>query len=300
VLAARALRRIDEYQRSRPLLAFPVAAAKKFGEDGAGDLAALIAYYGFFSLFPLLLVLVSVLGFVLHGHSGLQRSILDSALAQFPVIGDQLRSHYESLTANGVVLGIGTATALWAGLGVTQAAQKAMNAIWGVPPEQRPAFLAARVRGLLMLVVLGSITVASIILSGLGTATGELGAALRILSYVGSLSLNVVLFLLAFRVLTVKRLTWGEVLPGAVAGGLVWTLLQLAGTYFVNHQVKHATPVYGTFALVIGLLFWIYMGAQLTLFCAEVNAVRVQRLWPRSLLSRGGPRPGDEPGSQKL
>lgn len=261
---------------------------KKFGDDQAGDLAALIAYYGFFSLFPLLLVLISVLGFVLHGDPGLQRRILDSALAQFPVIGDQLRSHYESLTANGVILGIGTVTAVWAGLGVTQAAQKAMNTVWGVPPEQRPGFLPSRARGLIMLVVLGSMTVAAIFLSGLGTATGELGVALRILGYVGSLALNVGLFLLAYRILTVKRLRWGEVVPGAVTGAVLWTALQLVGTYLVNRQVKNATPVYGTFAIVIGLLVWIYLGAQLTVLCAEVNVVRLKRLWPRSLFSRGG------------
>lgn len=260
---------------------------KKFGDDQAGDLAALIAYYGFFSLFPLLLVLTSLLGFVLAGDPELRMRILDSALAQFPVIGEHLRGNYDSLTGNGVVLGIGTVTALWAGLGVTQAAQKAMNTVWGIPPEQRPGFLPSRVRGLIMLVVLGSMTVATIFLTGLGTASGELGIALRVLGYVGSLAMNVALFLLAYRILTVKRLTWGDVLPGAVAGAVLWTALQLVGTYLVNRQVKNATPVYGTFAIVIGLLVWIYLGAQLTVLCAEVNVVRLNRLWPRSLFSRG-------------
>jgi len=283
----RTLKRFDAYQRSHPRLAFPLAVVKKFGDDRAGDLAALIAYYGFFSLFPLLLLLVSVLGFVLHDNPSLRKSILDSALAQFPVIGEQLREHYESLTANGVAMGIGTATALWAGLGVTRAAQRAMNTVWGVPPEQRPTFLAARARGLLMLLVLGSITVTALFLSGLGTATGQLGAALRLLGFLGSLGLNIVLFLLAYRVLTVKHLNWAEVLPGAVAGAVLWTGLQLIGTYVISHQVKRATPVYGTFAVVIGVLVWIWVGAQITVFCAEVNAVRVQRLWPRSVLYRG-------------
>jgi YihY family inner membrane protein len=261
---------------------------RKFGEDRAGDLGALIAYWGFFSLFPLLLVLVSVLGFLIHGNPSLQKSILDSTLAQFPVIGEQLREHLESLTANGVVLGIGTATALWAGLGVTVAAQKAMNTVWGIPPERRPSFLAARARGLLMLVVLGSITLTGLFLSGLGTATGQLGAALRGVGFLGSLGSHVVLFLLAYRVLTVKQLTWGEVLPGAVVGAILWTGMQLVGTYVVSRQVKNATPVYGTFAVVIGLLVWIYVGAQVTVLCAELNVVRVQRLWPRSLLSSRG------------
>lgn len=293
----RVLRRIDDLQRSRSWLAFPVAVVKKFGDDQAGDLSALIAYYGFFSLFPLLLVLVSVLGFALQGDLELQKRILDSALAQFPVIGEQLRSQFNSLTGNGVVLGIGTVTALWAGLGVTQAAQKAMNTVWGIPTEQRPGFVPSRVRGLLLLALLGSMTLATVLLSGLGTATGDLGMALRVVSYVGTLGLNVLLFLLAYRILTVKRLTWGEVLPGAITGAMLWTALQLAGTYLVNRQVKNATPIYGTFAIVIGLLVWIYLGARITVLCAEINVVRARRLWPRSLIVPPGAQP--PPGSDQ-
>ena len=135
-----------------------------------------------------------------------------------------------------------------------------------------------------MLAVLGTITVASIFLAGLGTTSGQLGFALRILGLAGSLALNLSLYLLAYRILTRKDLTWGQVFPGAAVAAVLWTLLQAIGGFYVTHQVKNAGSTYGTFAVVIGLLVWIYLGAQLTLLCAEINVVNVRRLWPRSLI----------------
>jgi YihY family inner membrane protein len=182
-----------------------------------------------------------------------------------------------------VALGAGTLTALWAGLGVTQAAQNAMNEIWDVPKKDRPNFLLSRGRGLIMLAVLGTMTLATMFLSGVTTASGQLGVALRIAGLIGSLGINLGLYLIAFRLLTRKKLRWGDVLAGAAVGAVAWTGLQLVGNYYVSHQVKNATSIYGIFGLVIGLLVWLYLGAQVTLYTAEINVVRKYRLWPRSL-----------------
>jgi membrane protein len=277
------VKRMDAYQQRHVWLGFPIAVAKKFGDDRAGNLAALIAYYGFFSIFPLLLVLTSLLGFVLRGNPELREAIVDSTLAQFPVIGEQIRENVGALRS-GVALGIGTVTALWAGLGVTQAAQVAMNDVWDVPIKARPRFLESRLRGLILLVVLGTITLASTILSGMGTLEGPVGVLLRVVGLAGSLGLNLVLFLVAFRVLTDKSLSLGDVFPGAAAGALLWTILQAVGSFYVNHVVKDASEVYGFFGFVLGLLAWIYLGALVTLYAAEINVVRVNRLWPRSLV----------------
>jgi membrane protein len=279
------IQRIDSYQQRHPWIAFPVAVAKKFGDDRAGNLAALIAYYGFFSIFPLLLVLISLLGFVLRGNPDLQEAIVDSALAQFPVIGEQIRENV-SVLRSGVALGVGTLTALWAGLGVTQAAQVAMNDVWDVPIKARPSFLESRLRGLLMLVVLGSMTLASTILSGIGTLEGPVGMLIRVVGFMGSVALNLIVFLVAFRVLTDRNVSWADVFPGAAVGALLWAILQAVGSFYVNHVVKDASAVYGFFGFVLGLLAWIYLGAQLTLYAAEINVVRVDRLWPRSLFTR--------------
>jgi YihY family inner membrane protein len=280
----KAIRGVDALQQRHRWLAFPFGVVKKFGDDQAGSLAALIAYYGFFSLFPLLLVFYSVLGLVLRGNPHLRQSLLDSALRDFPVIGTQIHNHINSISGNGTVLGLGIVGTLWAGLGVTQAAQNAMNRLWDVPRKDWPNFWISRARGLLLLGVLGTMTVVATFLSGVGTSSGTYSMAYRIGGIVLTLVLNIVLFALSYRVLTKRDLRWSDVLPGAIVAAVLWTLLQSLGGYYVTHQIKHASEVYGTFALVIGLLAWLYLGAQLTLLCAEINVVRKRKLWPRSLM----------------
>ena len=278
--------RVDAFQRRRRWTAFPYAVIKKFGDDQAGYLAALIAYYGFFSLFPLLLVFVSVLGLLLRGNPSLQQSILDSALRSFPVIGTDISKNIHSISGSGAALAVGIVGTLWAGLGVTQAAQNAMNVVWDVPRKDRPNFLFSRLRGLLLLAVLGTVVVASTFAGAFAASGGTasvLDVLLRVAGVVVSLLLNLVLFAVSYRVLTARDLSWRDVLPGAIVAATLWTALQTVGGYYVTHQLKGATNVYGTFALVIGLLVWIYLGAQVTLLCAEINVVKVNHLWPRSL-----------------
>ncbi len=280
------LQKLDGFQQRHRVLAFPFGVIKKFGEDEAGNLAALIAYYGFFSLFPLLMVLVTVLGMVLEGNEDLQKKILDSALANFPVIGDQISKNVHSLTGSGWVLALGILITLWAGLGVLRATQNAMNKVWDVPREERPNFLASNLRALLMLAVLGVLTVAAALV---GSVTGGSGSSWWFaLGVALSLTLNLALFLVLFRILTTAKASWGDVFPGAVLGAVGWTVLQLFGGYIVSSRLKGASETYGAFAAVIGLLAWIYLGAQLTLFAAEVNVVRKRRLWPRSMTEPAG------------
>jgi len=275
------IRRVDLFQQRHSWLGFPLAVVKKFGEDQAGKQAALIAYYGFFSLFPLLLVFVTVLGFVLHGDVALQHRVISSVRDNFPYVGRYLKVGAISGSTTALVVGI--AGALWAGLGVTNAAQDAMNTVWDVPLSRRPNFWKSRLRGLGLLAMLGTTALVSTFLSGLGSTSGSFSTGLRVLGVLGSLALNLVLYGLAFQVLTVKHLAVREVLPGAVLGAVLWTALQFVGSYYVTHQVANAQPLYGSFAVVIGLLAWIYLGAQLTLYAAEVNVVRAAHLWPRSL-----------------
>jgi YihY family inner membrane protein len=280
--ARRLLDRMDRYQQHNGALAVPFAVVRKFGDDQAGNLAALLAYYGFFSLFPLLLVLVTVLGFVLAGRPDLQSRILHSALAQFPVIGDQIGRDIGSIQGSGLALAIGIIGTLWAGLGITQQAQNAMNVVWGVPRKHWPSFWVRLARGLGILAVLGLAAVAATVLSGLGTVSG-VAALGRALPFLATLALNLFLFLFAFKVLTTPSPSWRVLLPGAVVAGLGWSVLQVVGGYYVTHQLKSASQVYGTLALVIGLLSWLYLGGQLFLYAAELNVVLAKRLYPRSL-----------------
>jgi membrane protein len=272
--------RFDRYQRRHRWLGFLLAVRQKYADDQGGYLAATVTYYGFFSLFPLLLVFTTVLGFLLRGHKGLEASIVNSALAQFPVIGHDLVQH--RVGASSLALGLGIAFALWSGMGVFLAAENAMNQLWGVPFKHRPDFFRTRGRALLLLLLLGGGVLASTILGGLGTVGVHYGIAWKLGSILLATVLNVGLFLIAFRVLTAHDVAWHCLRGGAIAAGIAYEGLQLAGGYYVGHVLRHSSNVYGTFALVIGLLSWIYLAAHITLLAAEANIVATRRLWPRS------------------
>lgn len=272
--------RFDRFQQRHRWLGFPLAVRQKYSEDQAGYLAATITYYGFFSIFPLLLVFVSVLGFVLRGHTGLQHSILHSALGQFPVIGDALQVN--ALQGSALAVAIGAAAALWSGMGVFLAAENAMNQLWGVPFRRRPDFVRSRARALLLLVVLGAGAIATTVLGTLGTVGTGFGPAWKALAIVLAVALDFMLFWVAFRALTSRAVGWRDVRGGAIAAALLYEALQLVGGYYVGHVLKNASTTYGTFGAVIGLLSWIYLAAHITLLAAEGNVVATHRLWPRS------------------
>jgi membrane protein len=278
----------DGFQRRHGVLGFPLAVRQKYADDQGSYLAATVAYYGFFSIFPLLLVLTTVLGFILRRHPHLQDRIINTALGQLPVIGPQLHSH--SLTGNATALTIGIVAALWAGMGCVLAAENAMDQLWGVPFTGRPNFIHARVRALLLLLVLGGGVLAATGLAGAGSFGARYGVAWKVLSIAASTVLDFFLFWVAGRVLTVHSVTWRELRIGAVAAAIGYEAVQLGGGYYVGHVVKNASEVYGTFALVIGLLSFIYLSVHVTLLAAEVNVVATNRLWPRSF-SVGGERP---------
>jgi membrane protein len=273
---------LDRFQQRHKGPAFLAAVIKKFGDDQAGQLAALISYYAFVSIFPLFLVLVTVLGFVLQGNPAEQQRILNGALGQFPILSDQLKLH--SLEGSGIALAIGIAGSLLAGMGVTSAAQNAFNRIWGVPFKRRPNFLYSRVRSLGMLAVLGTMTIVSTVAAGFVGASSH-GVVEVLAGILVAFLLNLAVFMIAFKLLTAVDLSWRELLPGVIAAAVFWQLLQHLGGYYIDHELKRTGPLYGVFAFVLGLLAWLYIGAQLTIFAAEINVVRVRRLWPRSFFS---------------
>jgi YihY family inner membrane protein len=285
----RPLRAFDRRQQRSRWLAVPVAVIKKFSDDGAGRLAALIAYYAFFSLFPLLLVFVTVLGFVLHGDSSIQQSIAKSVLGQFPIIGNQIKGH--ALHGRTIALIVGIGAALWAGLGVTQAAQNAFDTVWTVPHKDRGDFFQKRLRGFALVLTLGVLFLVSSVVSGLVTG-GLGGAAAKVVGVVFSLLLNFALFAASFRLLTAAAVPTRCLWLGVVVGAVLWEILQVLGGVYVGHVIRHASSTYGLFELVLGLLAWLHLGAQATLYAAEINVVVVRRLWPRSLLDP--PVPGDD------
>jgi YihY family inner membrane protein len=284
--AQRMLRRADAMQQQRSALAFPFAVIKKFDDDRASRLAALIAYYGFFSLFPLLLLFATVVAIVVRDDPELRERLLASALNQFPVVGTRIGESIRELTGSSFALIVGVVGALWSGTAVVAAAQHAMDEVWDVPRVERPGFLPRMIRAVLLLGVFGASLVLSTFLAGTGVETGWGAAVMKVLSLAGTVLVSLAVFAFAFRVLTVAEVGWRDVLPGAVIAAVAWTVLLMLGSWLVDRHIRNASQVYGFFAIVIGLLAWISLVAQLFLLAAEVNVVRARRLWPRSLFSQ--------------
>ncbi|MBN0042840.1 YihY/virulence factor BrkB family protein [Streptomyces actuosus] len=284
-----ALRRLDAFQRRHHWLGMPLGVLYKFADDQGLFLAALIAYYGFVSLFPLLLLLVSALAVLLQNDPALQEQVLNSALRKFPVLGDQLRENIHSLRGNGVALTVGVLGSLYGGLGVAQAVQHALNKIWGVPRHARPNPLHSRVRGLMFI---GLLAVGLFVTSGvLATASFDevfglrVGSILRLVAVLAVIVVNAALLVLTVRILTRAQVTLRYVWVPALGGACAWQLLQWGGTYYVRNYVSGAGATYGMFAIVLGLLAWLYLGALVFVLTVETAAVHSHRLWPRSLLT---------------
>jgi membrane protein len=277
--------RLDHLQRRHPAAGFPIAVIYKYVDDSGPYLAALITYYAFVSLFPLLLLLSTVLGHVLAGDPQLQQRLIHSAMSQIPVVGQQLDRPKElSGGATGVVIGV--LGSLYGGLGVAQALQFAMNSAWSVPRNNRPNPFLARGRSLLLLGTAGVAVIGTTALSTLGTAdVGSFSGLVRVLVMVASVVVNGVVFVCAFRLATPRRLSVRQVAPGALAAAVLWQLLQSFGVTYVHHVVARAGPINGVFALVLGLLAFLYLTAVVVVVCVEVDVVRVDRLYPRALLT---------------
>jgi membrane protein len=280
--------RIDEYQQKHKRAGFPLAVLYKFFDDQGSYLAALITYYGFLSLFPFLLLFTSILGVVLRNNPDLQQRILSSAMAQFPVIGQQLKKP-EGLGGGVTAIVIGGLTALYGGLGVAQAVQNAMNAAWAVPRNRRPNPIKARLRSMLLLATGGLAIIGATVLSAIGSSANAFGASLggvvSILITLAAVLVNAGVFLLAFRISTAHRLTLRQAAPGAITAAVLWQLLQSFGTTYVGNVVKNASATNVLSAFVLGLLAFIYLAANALVLSVEVNVVLAKRLYPRSLLT---------------
>jgi YihY family inner membrane protein len=274
---------MDRWQRRHAVCGFPFAVLKKFGEDRASNLAALIAHYAFLSLFPLLLAFVAILGFVLDDNPSLRADVLDTALARIPVLGAELRDDVQPLAGSGAALAVGLIGALWAGLGVTLALGRAFAEIWDTPRVEQPRGLKTRVRGLLLLAILGATFVTSTAAAALAVGARIGPAAERGAAVAGALAVNLVALFTVFALLTPGPRRVRTLLPGVGLAAVGALILQSLGGWYLDHAVADASAIYGTFALVIGLLSWFWLSAHLLLIAAEVNVVLRWHLWPRSM-----------------
>jgi YihY family inner membrane protein len=278
----RQVRRLDRFQQRHTVLAFPWAVMQKFGNDQAGGKAALMAYYGLFALFPLLLLLATILGFVLAGNPALREQIINTAVGKIPVVGDQIKSEVHPLEGNTTALVIGIVGTIYGSLGIGFAAQNAMNTVWNIPYVRWPNIFKRYLRTFGVIALLGLGVLASTALTTFATAIAN-GVAATVFGVAGALVVNLGLFLLAFMVLTAEPLGPRDVAVGVICAAVFWQTLQLIGTWYVARELAQASATYGVFAIVITLLSWLYLGSQLTLLAAEINVVLRYRLWPRSV-----------------
>jgi YihY family inner membrane protein len=275
------MQRLDRAQKDRVGLAVAIATVKKFSEDQSANLAAMIAFWAFFSVFPLFLVLVTLLAIFLPASD--KDSVLGHVAQMFPLLDPKT---VKGLSGAWWTVLLGLATALWSGLGVVRTAQFAFNAVWGVPRGQQPGLVKQVSRSVFVLATVGLGLVLTTLLSGLvaSSASGvHLGVLGRAGGYVLSAALDVGIFLLAFRILTERDVSTRDVLPGAILSGIAFFVLQLLSTLIISRYLKNAQSTYGRFATVITILWWFYLQSMITMLGAQLNVVLTQHYYPRSL-----------------
>jgi membrane protein len=278
--------RVDDLQRRRRVVGFPLAVVYKFFDDQGNYLAAIITYYAFIAIFPLLLIASSVLGFLLQGDGDLERELLSSALGQFPIVGTQL-GQPEGLQGSTSAVVVGALAALYGVTGLGQAAQNALNVAWAIPRNSRLNPLHSRLMSLLLLMVGGLSVLAVAILPSLAGQIGAFGSnmVLKWVVTVASLALTALVLSVMMSLTTAERHRLRTVLPGGIAIAVMWHVLQLLGGVYVGRVVNRAREMNGVFALVLGLVALIYIASVMAMLGIELNVVRAKELYPRALLT---------------
>jgi YihY family inner membrane protein len=277
----RLVQKLDDAQSRSTPVAVGVATFKKFSEDRSANLAAMIAFWGFFSIFPLFIVFVTCLAWFLPASD--KSSVLGHVAKMLPLLDP---STVSGLSGSWWVLIVGLLTALWSGTGVVRTLQFAFDSVWEVPYHERAGLVQQTLRSLWVLATIGLGLVLTTFLSGfiVSSSTGvHLGALGRAGGFVLAVILNVGIFVAAFRLLTPGVESVRDVLPGALLSGLAFFLLQQLSALIVSHYLQNAQSTYGHFATVITILWWFYIQSIITLLGAQLNVVLKHNFYPRSL-----------------
>jgi membrane protein len=260
----------------------------KFIDDQGNYLAAVVTYYAFVSIFPLLLIASSVLGFLLQGNAALKDEVLTGALSQFPIVGTELGKP-KGLQGSTSAVVFGTITALYGVLGLGQAAQNAVNVVWAVPRNSRFNPVLSRASSLALLVLAGltvlAVTVLTSIVSHVDVFGSNVNRGLGWLLTLSSIVLNALVLAAMMRLATTARQSFRSTLPGAIAVALMWQLLQKLGGTYVSRVIARVSDVNAVFAIVLGLLALLYIASVIAVVGLEINVVLARRLYPRALLT---------------
>jgi YihY family inner membrane protein len=275
----------DSWQRSKRPIAFTWAVIKKYGNDQAGYQAALVTYYGFLSLFPLLLVLSTVTTLIGHSHPMFQHDVIKSISTYFPGIGSQLTAHTESSHKSGFALIIGTLFTFYGARGVADAFRNGVNHIWWTPQTKRVGFPKSNIQSITIIIVGGLGLILASIISGFAASVGQ-SIVFRLASILVNIGLLSVFFGFLLNFSLPKHVSFKEVRAGAIAAAIGLTLMQSIGGFLLTRELKNLDTLYSTFAIALGLLFWIYLQAQVLFYAVEIASVGTQKKWPRSLTGK--------------
>ncbi len=238
--------------------------------------AAVITYYGFLSVFPLFMVASAALALLLRTNEGLKEEILTTAVAQFPVIGTQIREESGALQGSVVAIVIGLLVTLWAATRAFVGVQSAFDDAWEIPINDRANIVITRVRALAGVGIIGTGIVGATIVSALAAA-----ANIAILSRGGlalaTVAINIAVLAVMIRTLTAAKVTWSMAVPGAVLGGVGFGFLQITGATIVSRYLASASDTTGVFGTVFALLGWLNLHAILTIAAVELNAALSRR-----------------------
>ena len=279
---------VDRAQRRWSALGLPIAVVYKYVDDQATYLSVIVTYYALFAIFPLLLLGSTILGFVLQGDPELQQRVLDSALSQFPIIGDQFRTP-EGLRGSTSTVVIATIAALYGAIGLGSAVQNALNIAWGVPRNSRPNPFLLRLRSLLVVTIGGLSILGLTTLSVLVSSTSVFGAfeasPLRWLARVASILVVAAFLAVLHRLGAARAPRTRKAVPGALLTAALWHLLQVGGAIYVGRVLADASALNQTFGVVLGLMALLFLASVMGLLGVELNVVLERRLWPRALLT---------------
>ena len=271
----------DRLQRRYGVLGFPYAVVKKYGDDEGGREAALITYYGFLSVFPLLLLGVAVLSRVLVDHPDLRQRLITSIVPQ--ALRSTVEQSVTTLPTSAIPFAVGLIGLLFSGTGVVFSAYQTLNHVAAVPYRLRAGFVSRYVRVFAMLaaLLLGALAVGALTL--VVTALPGLPTVQRVAGALGSALVVFAVLLLGARLLLSRPAPVRALWPGAIVGAAAVTVVLNVGAPLLARLVTKAGPVYGSFATVAGMFALLYLLNQALVYAAEVAAVRHARLWPRAL-----------------
>jgi membrane protein len=280
-LAKRVIAWADAVQRRHGVLGFPYAVIKKYGDDDGGREAALITYYGFLSIFPLLLLGVAILSRLLVANAHLRQQLITAIVP--PVLQSTVEHALTTLPASTVPFIAGLIGLLFAGTGVVFSAYQMLNNVAAVPHRLRPGFFSRYIRVFVMLATLMLGTLAVGTLTVAATALPSSPGTERAVATLGSALIIFAVLLLGAKLLLARPAPFRALWLAATLGAVAVTLLLSLAPPLLARFVSRSGAVYGSFATVAGLFAVFYLVSQALVYSAEIAAVRYAGLWPRAL-----------------